>query len=298
MKKRNHNVIQYIKKEITRKYLRHKTRENIKNFNQIGVLTNDLISESIFLNGSHEKEYLKVIKNNLSSYIKNKNVLDIGANIGTHTLFFALLAKKVYSFEPNKKVFDLLYLNTKNKRNVKAFNYGLSEKSGIFSALIPMDNTGGGSLVSKNLKNCFSVKFRLKKYTDILELQKQKIDLIKIDIEGNELKCFKGMKSLLDLQTAIILMEQKDGVNNKTSKEADFLKTCGYMYMYEFMRQDDWIYKKLPNIFPKFINIIFKILELLFIGIPSENLKLNRILNLTKNRYDLLLFSKSPIQQS
>ena len=70
------------------------------------------------------------------------------------------------------------------------------------------------------------------------------------------------------------------------------------MYMYEFMRQDDWIYKKLPNIFPKFINIIFKILVLLFIGIPSENLKLNRILNLTKNRYDLLLFSKSPIQQS
>ncbi len=295
MKKRDRNILKYIQYEIVRKYLRKKTRENIYDFHQIAVLTNDLITESILLNGMHEKEYLKVIKSSLEKHIKNKIVLDIGANIGTHSLFFSRLSRQVYSFEPNKKVFDLLELNTKNYKNIQVFNFGLSNKSGLFNALIPMDNTGGAGLKQGDLKNSFSEKFRVKKYTDITLLKNKKIGLIKIDIEGHELKAFEGMKKLLSSQSPLVLMEQKDGIYNNSSEETDFLKTCGYTHIYEFKRYDDWLHKKLPNLLPKFIKIIFRFGEILFFGIPSEDLKLKEIFNLTKKRYDLLLFSKKAI---
>jgi FkbM family methyltransferase len=246
----------------------------------------------------HEKEYLLAIKSSLSSYIKNKIVLDIGANIGTHSLFFSSLASKVYSFEPNKKVFDLLYLNTKNQKNIQVFNFGLSNESGLFNALIPMDNTGGAALKKGDLKNSFSVKFRVKKYTDVGQLKNKKIGLIKIDIEGHELNAFQGMKRLLSLQSPLILMEQKDGINNNSSKETDFLNQSGYIHKYEFKRTDDWLYKKLPDSLPKFIKVLFRFTEMLFLGVPLEDLRLVKISKLTKSRYDLLLFSKQPNQQS
>lgn len=53
---------------------------------------------------------------------ENKIVVDIGANIGNHTVFFANVckAKKVYSFEPQEKVFEILKKNVEiNKFNKK-----------------------------------------------------------------------------------------------------------------------------------------------------------------------------------
>ena len=93
-------------------------------------------------------------------------------------------------------------------------------------------------------------------------------------------------------------MEQKDGIQNHSSKEADFLNQCGYIHKYEFKRIDDWLYKKLPNSLPKFIKVFFRLTEMLCLGVPSEKLRLVKISKLTKSRYDLLLFSKQPIQQS
>ena len=58
---------------------------------------------------------------------KEMNCLDIGANIGTHTVILGELFKTVYAFEPQKEAFEILLLNIKenNLSNVIGYNYGL-----------------------------------------------------------------------------------------------------------------------------------------------------------------------------
>ena len=46
----------------------------------------------------------------------NGTVLDIGANIGNHSLFFSNYFYKVLSFEPHPKIFKVLAINTEDKK--------------------------------------------------------------------------------------------------------------------------------------------------------------------------------------
>ena len=64
---------------------------------------------------------------------KNKIALDIGANIGTHTVYLSEYFKEVHGFEPQRKVFNLLKANVEinNCHNVKLHNFGLGVKNEV-----------------------------------------------------------------------------------------------------------------------------------------------------------------------
>src|SRR5262249_23935878 len=59
-------------------------------------------------------------------------VLDVGANVGTHTLAFARGAACVYAFEPQPTIFHLLQTNVEKNglTNVKLFNVGVAQSRG------------------------------------------------------------------------------------------------------------------------------------------------------------------------
>ena len=71
----------------------------------------------------------------INGYLKNiitqsKYIVDVGANIGCHTVSYGLFNKEseIWSFEPQKKTFDILSRNVdlNNLSNrVKVFNCGL-----------------------------------------------------------------------------------------------------------------------------------------------------------------------------
>lgn len=70
----------------------------------------------------------------LRKYIKNDAfILDIGANIGNHSLYWALItkARKIYAFEPIKSTFKILQRNiTLNALDniIIPYNFALGEK--------------------------------------------------------------------------------------------------------------------------------------------------------------------------
>ena len=73
----------------------------------ITVFTGDQIGEHIRKFGLYEKEkllFLTAILRQLDSPV----VLDIGANIGNHTLAFATVASRVFAFEPIPAIYSLL----------------------------------------------------------------------------------------------------------------------------------------------------------------------------------------------
>jgi len=97
----------------------------------IAGLSFDAIHHHINVYGSYEKLELDVISEFLDKNLTRFDIaLDVGANIGNHTVrFLAPKFEKVYCYEPNDVVFDLLSINTKSLSNVICFNFGLSDKN-------------------------------------------------------------------------------------------------------------------------------------------------------------------------
>ena len=85
---------------------------------------NDAVQTPILLYGTFFE-----IKNleHIRKYInKNSVILDAGANIGNHTIYFSEICKaqKVFAYEPQKHVFNILKKNNElnNLKNVEIFN--------------------------------------------------------------------------------------------------------------------------------------------------------------------------------
>ena len=208
---RNRGLVNYLAKKITRRYLRNVSKEYINTKDQLAMFSFDFISQMISVDGRFEDGELNLIEKLFKGRLDKKAILDVGANIGNHTFAFNKVSKKVYAFEPNIFVFELLKINTKKLKNVEIFNFGASDRNQSIPAKIPKLNWGGGSLAldEKNSQpNKFiEVLFKLKSLDKVKMFSKMNIGMVKIDVEGHELNAFKGMKILLRKNKPIILFE-------------------------------------------------------------------------------------------
>jgi FkbM family methyltransferase len=128
-------------------------------------------------------------------------VVDVGANIGAWSLIAATKANKgkIYAFEPTKVV-ETLQQNSvlNNFTNIEIFTEVVSDKNGFeyFSepseleiSHISTKKKGSKKLKAVTLDTVFSSRKR-----------NHVIDILKVDVEGAELKIFNGAKKLFNTQ--------------------------------------------------------------------------------------------------
>ena len=152
-----------------------------------------------------DKEYQHTANIFFSDYLKfGDAVIDIGANIGTVTLESAVKVSpkgRVYSIEPNKKIFKFLAENIKlnNLQNVKIFNVALGEKNNsVFFSNKRSDDLNSVSITEEG------EEISLCKLDD-LPINESKINLMKIDVLGYEKFVFGGAKKILGITECIHL---------------------------------------------------------------------------------------------
>lgn len=128
-----------------------------------------------------------------SFYWSNKgryhNVLDIGANIGLHSIVLSKCGYIVRSYEPDPIHFDMLEKNVSINKctNVQAFNSAVSDESGQMEFVRVLGNTTGSHLAGSKANPYGDLKRFPVKVESILPLIKW-ADLIKLDAEGHEKK--------------------------------------------------------------------------------------------------------------
>jgi FkbM family methyltransferase len=140
---------------------------------------------------------------------KDSVVLDIGANTGTYTLYLAHLAKHVYAFEPHPDNFKQLQENTKHLNNVLRYEAAISNRSDFrFLYTCPQDNGMNRLYPSKWCEGGEKIRVSTIKLDDaFLITENNKINFIKIDVEGWEYHVIKGMTKLIQRDMPIIMME-------------------------------------------------------------------------------------------
>ena len=132
-------------------------------------------------------------------------VIDIGANIGYHTLLFSKWVKpygKIFAFEPDPTNFKLLKKNiTANQiKNIVSFKNAVSDKNDKISLFLSEDNSGdhriNDLLIFKNDNMRKKIGTHSVKLDSVFS-KSQKIDFIKIDIQGSEIQALNGMQNIL-----------------------------------------------------------------------------------------------------
>lgn len=125
-------------------------------------------------------------------------VMDIGAHIGYYTrLFSKLVGPKgmVYAFEADSNNYKLLQENTSGRKNIRLYNKAITNKVGFIDFYKINGSTGCHSVIaSENSEKITVLATTLDGF--IRKNNIDRIDIIKIDIEGGETLAFAGMKEL------------------------------------------------------------------------------------------------------
>jgi FkbM family methyltransferase len=144
-------------------------------------------------------------------------VVDVGANIGTHTVYFAKAvgpSGQVFAFEPQRILYHILCGNLALNRhyNVAALNAGLGAQSG--DILVPrVDYASPGNFGGISLGKCKDGEEVPIRRLDSYGLKS--CHLIKIDVEGMEQSVLEGAGPVLDAHKPLLYVENDRAENSK-----------------------------------------------------------------------------------
>lgn len=201
------------------------------------------ISRRLF-EGNFEREEIWFIKRFLRP---DESFLDIGANIGYHSLIAANQLKagigKVYAFEPTPLTFDWLVENIgiNGFKNVIAYDKAMSSERGKF--LFNQYNDGKdaynsfGNVMKRSPKTVVEVETTtIDQFMESIGNESRTISLIKIDVEGWEFPVLKGGMESLGKKDAPTLMVEFTDDNARNAgfncqKVYDIGRELGYTWL-------------------------------------------------------------------
>lgn len=177
----------------------------------------------------------------LNLITSSKIILDIGANIGTTSLYFANInsTAKIYAFEPHPDTFNRAVENISlnNFENIQLIKLGLGEaKESVKLYEVNEHNPGMNRIIAENKNLPFKIIEIDSLDNIVLEYGIQHIDLIKLDVEGFEYSVLKGAKNTIAKWKPSLFIELDDKnlrENNSSAKDLILLlNSYGYTNIY------------------------------------------------------------------
>lgn len=153
-----------------------------------------IIAKKLILYKEFEKEEIEL----LCSLIKpGSHVLDIGANIGLHSLYLSRAVGaqgRVISIEPDPDNFKILTYNIKTNKceNVTILQYALGDESGEVD-LFQNDTNRGNLSLADLAETKRSIKVQKRRGDEVLADLEISPELAKIDVEGYEPFVISGL---------------------------------------------------------------------------------------------------------
>nr|WP_305119159.1 FkbM family methyltransferase [Tahibacter harae] len=166
--------------------------------------------------------------------------MDVGANIGNHSLWLARRFAQVYAFEPNPVCLRLFEANLLMNQvdNVHLFAQGLSDAAVEMTFHADLDRNLGRSGVSPALAPTATRRFpvQLERGDHLLAGRVPEtlpILLVKLDIEGHELQALAGLEETLRRHRPLVLFEShRAGGPGGSDAIVGLLGQWGYAHFY------------------------------------------------------------------
>lgn len=200
---------------------------------------NDAISTHIRAGGVYEAHVLGVIRSVALRFALGRGIaLDVGANIGNHSIWMSQYFSQVIAFEPDPAMSTVLRANAlfNRRTNIRIVAAALSNFCGIARMKRRRaDNIGTMELVAETSAD-------LDENTDTVEVTigdqalsdlevALPVSFIKIDVEGAEVAALEGLSMTLRRDHPVVCFEAR----NRSEGEAirSILTASGYTHYYE-----------------------------------------------------------------
>ena len=153
-------------------------------------------------------------------------IFDLGANVGPYSISAAARTDgKVIAVEPALQTFELLNKSASQFSNMTAIHAAISDKPGM--AFLSHDGPSENFKLSDNNETP-GEKVPLVTVDDIAaEYGIESVDIIKMDVEGHELKALAGAKKIISNGSPIIFYEVKH-LNDLHLELVDAFEELGY----------------------------------------------------------------------
>lgn len=213
----------------------------------LNIDTNNYHERGVFCFGKYEIG----TQNFISNYITNMAhglVIDVGANIGLHTLVMAASRRtpnvKVIAFEANPDMVDKLRQNLalNNYPDVYVYSLGLNDREGVFELGLPYaegqdtyHNPGIASMSDWKLA-VRKIEVTCKTLDNVLiesGFGCDKVKLIKLDVEGKELDILKGADTVLSKSAPAVIVEYNKNIFEQI---CELLGCYGYIQIGSLLR--------------------------------------------------------------
>ena len=157
------------------------------------------------INGKKQTEsFKKMLLGYTYPVVENFNpklILDVGANLGATSMFFAINYPKarIFSFEPTEMNFRWLQKNTEGFKNITRIKKGAYFKDTAAKIFLDSESGGRNSIYKDWTKsNRFELVelINLGKFLESKNLEK-KVDILKIDTEGCEIDILSSINNHL-----------------------------------------------------------------------------------------------------
>jgi len=181
------------------------------------LVLHDMLAQSWYFGGYnlYEPAVVRLLRRLLN---ERKYFFDIGANIGYYTFLAAALLEgrgQVHSFEPWDTLYKQLEYNaTQNNFSCLHLNQqAVSDRNGVANLFLPSEGHWTNASLIEGFWDQIGTQqvdvVRFDTYCDKHMIEK--VDLVKIDVEGGELGVLKGMGTYLEKNQPDLILEVLKG---------------------------------------------------------------------------------------
>jgi len=188
--------------------------------NQEGAFAGDMtsfIERRLYLFGGYEEDSIALFRRFCAARPR-RALLDVGANVGTHSIALARDFGAVHAFDPNSALWPRFERNValSGRANVTLHKFGLADQAQDLPFYLPEGaNSGLGTLSGAERYDRPLVQAgtaRIERGDDALAAAGiAEIDAIKIDVQGFEKEVLTGLRETLRTSRPVVWLEVGDG---------------------------------------------------------------------------------------
>jgi FkbM family methyltransferase len=172
----------------------------------------------------------------------DRHFIDVGANIGYFAVSVAALlgnhGGKVYAFEPNPRIFNLLKRNDQINWSIAPMQLrqvALGAAQGTLTLSLPNKQASNGSVLERPMEGAEVERYQVEvvRFDDLSDVEFARIGLMKVDVEGAEAMVFRGAEKIFSSNPDIDIIIEWDTSAQKhdvgaTAWLIEFFERHGY----------------------------------------------------------------------
>ncbi len=202
---------------------------------RLTVCPRSRVGWNLFVFGEYDRQLRAIMR---SCIKEGAVVIDAGANIGWHALYAAKLVGskgRVHAFEPNPHVRQELQRHIESNRlpNIQIWEYALSDRRGQTQFEAPAASSllaGDGKIHSSSTDAAVGTVEVETIPLDETQIEFERVDFIKIDVEGHELPLMRGAAETIKRFKPLVAFEFISGSDRDAKEIADLLRPLGYEF--------------------------------------------------------------------